>query len=200
MLFQNSLFLFSQDFISESLLTEIEEFIQNEYKIFESNAIHKEVNNLIQENFFGLLQNYDFYDQNELDTKAMEIFQIIYNEIHFGLISDSSDFRRQSRRAAFCYSSLALCSHYDFNYYLDLANGSLYQNDDSNYDLLNEIYCIQILLDIYIFDLKSSLSGIRSSIQIFNNHYNNLSFHSHNMEEVSILVEKVSKDLPPNKK
>lgn len=189
---QSSLLLYSQDFISESLSTEIEEFILNEYVILDSNSIYKEVNNQIQENFLHLLQDYKSYDQSELDTKAMEIFQLFYNEIHFGLLEDSSDYRRQSCRAAFCYSSIALCSQYDTSYYLDLAKVSLNQNE--------EFYYIQTLVDIYIHSVKSSLPGIRSSIHVYNERTSNLSSHSNRMEEVQILIEKISEGLPPENK
>jgi len=195
---QSSFFLFSQDFLGESLSREIEDFILNEYVIFDSNPVHIDVNNVIQENFFYLLENYESYDQNTLDKKAMEIFQIIYSEIHFGLLEDSADLRRQSQRAAFCYSSIALCSNNDYSYYLDLASYTLFPQKAVNDALLNEFYCTQILVNLYILNLKSSMSGILSSIEHFNDVYENLRFHSDRIERVKSIVEKISEGLPPD--
>lgn len=84
------------------------------------NPTHSDINEHIYNEFLYLVFNYNNITPNELDQRALEIYKTLYTQIHLGFLEESSDLRRQSIRAALCFSSIALCSNYDsyLNYYL----------------------------------------------------------------------------------
>lgn len=174
----------------------IVELIKENYKIFEANLIYLEMNDTISDNLFELIDNAGYFSQSDFDVKAMATFNMLYKEVHLGSLGDSNDLRRQSMRAAFCYSTIGLCSERNYSYYLNLALASISENGRP-IEFLENFYLAQLLLNIYIYDLKGSEYGIRMSMKSYDEYINNSAPPS---EDIARMIAQIKSEIGESKK
>lgn len=180
---------------ADSVLT----LIKNNYTIFEANIIHQNSNKLLSEDFNNLIENYEKYSQIELDSRALITFDNLYKKVDLGSLSDSNDYRRQSMRAAFCFSSIGICSENNYSYYLDLAIHSLTEKNKP-IEFLEDFYLTQLLVNIYIYNLKGSEHGIRMSIKSYRDIIDNFELTSSFHQTINNLILNIEENLEESQK
>lgn len=190
--------LTAETYISETVTEQLEAYIFDYYIIPESNTTHIAVNENIYKNFLTAFNGSGEFTQAEWDQLATDVMMTFYTDIHLGSLEDSQDIQRQMIRAAMSFSTLALCSPYDYSYYLKLARQTLLDHDIFSYS--SEFYLSQIFVSIYVLHLKQSLAGIRSTLNDFYQQYELLDDTSEVTEHMYEILVQLDSELPQNMK
>lgn len=137
---------------------DLKSYINDIYIFRDNTIIHNEINNSIKDSFFDLLNNYNSFSQEDLDSKALNYFKMLYTTVNLGIVEDSIDLRRQSFRAAQNFSAIALCSEYNSHYYVQLATQNYLDKHENIIEFMKEEFIGQVLVNVYIGILKNDYS------------------------------------------
>lgn len=184
-----SFFLQGEGVIKGQSWEQINTFIIENYRVPDINVFHKDINDLIYVEFMELFSDYDHFTQDALDQRAYNIFRNFYHYVNPGMIEDSTDFRRQMVRAAYCFTSLGMCSEYNYSYYLDQALLYLSSSKGRPVDFLEREFAVQILVNIGVYNRKFSESGVRRSLHEFFAYYESVPEPDDTLIEINLLLK-----------